>query len=428
MLTLEILLEANEWWKTGMIKRHDSLKYKRKLFFEIQKYINLRQIIAFVGLRRVGKTTLLYQLIELLLDKKVKPEHILYFSFDESVEDLREIITIYQENILKKQLSDDKIYIFLDEIQKLKDWQNKLKIYYDRYPNVKFFISGSASINLLLDAKESLAGRIFYFSLDVLSFEEFLEFKGKDVKKIRSNINLWKSELKTELNNFLLRPFPEIVNFEEELAKKYIKEGIIEKAIFRDLSYLFGIKDIELIEKLIYIIASTPGLIINLDDFSKDFGRSRQLISNYLYYLETCFLVKSLKNFKGSFKASSRKLKKYYLIHPAISLALSSPEKGKIIETLIRSSLHANYFWRELGNEVDFVLKSDKKIIPFESKYSKEVRLKDVKGLIKFMEQFKINEGIVITPDFESKQSVGNKSIKFIPLWKWILFENNNYD
>ena len=127
-------------------------------------------------------------------------------------------------------------------------------------------------------------------------FEEFLALRKKDVKWIKENINLWGQELRIELNNYLLKPFPEIVNAEDEIARRYIKESIVEKAIFRDLSTLFEIKDIELIEKLINLIASSPGMIVNLDDLSKTLNRSRQVISNYLYYLQCCFILKSLRN------------------------------------------------------------------------------------------------------------------------------------
>lgn len=421
MITLEKLNEMNHWWKTGDVKNELAPEFKRDLYLEIQKYLSLRQIIAIVGLRRTGKSTLFYQLIKELIKNKTKSERILYFSFDESKAELSELINFYKENIIKADISKDKIYIFLDEIQKLDDWENKIKIYYDLYPNLKFFVSGSASINILINSKESLAGRIFYFHLDVLSFEEFLSLKGKEVGKIKKNINLWGSELRTELNEYLLKPFPEIVNGSDDFAKKYIKESIIDKTIFRDLRELFEVKDIELIEILINIIASNPGMIINLDDISKDLKRSRQAISNYLYYLEYCFILKSLKNFKGSLKASSRKLKKYYLIHPSVSLSLSSPEKGKIIENLVQFKTKSNYYWREGKNEVDFIRLTGKKIVPIESKYSDNVKIKEIKGLIKFMQHFKVKEGIVVSKSYEKEEKIDNKIIKFIPLWKWLL-------
>lgn len=399
MLTVEKLAEMNAWWKTGGVPSGLAFSHSRTLFSELKKFFELRQIIAIVGLRRTGKTTLLYQAIAALLEKEVNPKNLLYFSFDENIEDLRELMNAYQENILKKELRGEKIYVFLDEIQKLKDWQNKIKIYYDLYPNIKFFISGSASLNILLPAKESLAGRIFYFELNPLSFEEFLGLRGKDIGKIRENVGLWKRELSIELNEYLLKPFPEIINASDDIAKRYIKESVIEKAIFRDLSSLFEIKDIELIEKIVFILASNPGLMVNLDDFSKDLGRSRQTISNYLYYLQCCFVAKSLQNFRGSLKATSRKLKKYYLIHPSLALALASPEQGKAMESLVQFASNANCYWNDQKKEVDFVLLKGKELAPIEAKYASNARMKEVKGLLKFMKKYKVKKGLVITKD-----------------------------
>lgn len=423
MLNLDKLSEMNSWWKIGHIRAELIPPYRRELFYEIQKYIKLRQIIAVVGLRRTGKTTILLQTIDMLIKEGVAPERVLYFSFDENVEDLRDVIDLYRESILKKDIAAGDVYIFLDEIQKLKDWQNKIKIYYDQYPGIKFFISGSASLNILLSAKESLAGRIFYFNLDLLSFEEFLELRGKNVEKIKSNVGLWKHEIKSELNDYFLKPLPEITDVDDDIAKRYIKESIIEKTIFRDLSTLFKIKDIELIEKLIRIMASNPGMIINLDEISREVGRSRQTVSNYLYYMKICFILKDVKNFRGSFKVSSRKLKRYYLIHPCVAVALANPTQGKLAENLIQFITKAEHFWRDGDKEVDFILLKDESIIPIESKYSTTVRIRDIKGLIQFMEKYDVRTGFVVTEDYEATEEQEDKIIRFVPLWKWIFTE-----
>lgn len=421
MLDLTRLSEMNPWWKTGRVKKELAPPYRRALFPDIQKYMELRQIIGIVGLRRTGKTTIMLQTIDKLLKEGTAPKRILYFSFDESVGGITDIVDLYRENILKEDLDLEKTYIVLDEIQKLKDWQNKIKIYYDLHPDIKFLISGSASLNILLDAKESLAGRIFYFNLGILSFKEFLELRGKNVEKMKENSDLWKHEIKSEISNYLSKPFAEITDVEDEIAKRYVKESVIEKTVFRDLSALFEVKDMELIEKLIHIIAQNPGIIINLDDISREVGRSRQTVSNYLYYLKTCFIVKELKNFRGSFKVSSRKLKKYYLAHPCIALALENPEPGKVAENLIQFVTKSMHFWRESDKETDFILLKDGSITPIESKYSKKVRMRDIKGLTKFMDKYDIETGFVITEDYEAEEQYEDRVIKFIPLWKWIL-------
>src|SRR3989338_7516121 len=235
------------------------------------------------------------------------------------------------------------------------------------------------------------------------------------------NINLWKRELRIEMNEYLLKPFPEIVDFPDEMAKKYLKESIVEKVILKDLSGLFEVREIEAIEKIIAVIGSEPGLIMNLEDMSKDFGIGRQALSNYLYYLQCCFLIRQLKNFRGSFKAASRKLKKYYLLHPCFSLAYGS-ETGKIMENLVAFKTKSDYYWREGGKEVDFIIKDeDKKITPIEIKYKRQIKKSDLKNLVNFMELFKAKPAIVITDDTEGKMTINGKTINLITVWKWLL-------
>ena len=131
------LITFNSWWDTEKVPPLLLKPYKRGLFSKLVEFLGDRQILLIYGLRRVGKTTLLYQLIDHLLEQGVERDHILYFSFDEAVADLKQIIEGYQETAIGKPLQKvKKVYIFLDEIQKLKNWQNQIKIYYDLYPNI----------------------------------------------------------------------------------------------------------------------------------------------------------------------------------------------------------------------------------------------------------------------------------------------------
>jgi len=130
MVALEDLERFNPWWKTGKVREEWLKEYRRSAYFEIAKYIGKRQIILIWGLRRVGKTTLMLQIISELL-KKTGSKNILYFSFDEISFDLKEVLEGYQKFILGRTFEEMKetVYVFLDEIQKVKDWENKLKIY-----------------------------------------------------------------------------------------------------------------------------------------------------------------------------------------------------------------------------------------------------------------------------------------------------------
>jgi len=127
----------NPWWRLKSVPNH-LVGHPRKILSQLKQALLVRQMTLITGLRRVGKTTLLFQLIDSLLkEKKTNPEHILYYSFDETRYDLEEIFSFYESQILQDDLRNfERTYICLDEIQKLPEWQNKIKIFYDMYPNI----------------------------------------------------------------------------------------------------------------------------------------------------------------------------------------------------------------------------------------------------------------------------------------------------
>lgn len=419
MLT-EDLERFNPWWKTGSVREEWLKGYKRRLYFEIEKYVEKKQVILIWGLRRAGKTTILFQLIRNLLGS-IKPKNILYFSFDEIAFDLKEVLESYQKFILNRTFEEtgEKLYVFLDEIQKVKDWENKLKTYYDLYPNIKFFISGSASVRLRKRSRESLAGRILDFLLKPLSFEEFLEMNGRDLKKIKENPELWKRDILPLFYRYIkYGMFPELVNEDDEdFARKYILNNVIERVVYKDLPEEFGLKDVELLKKLIYIAGKNPGMIVNYKEISKDLGKDQRTIANYFEYLEFGLLVKFVFNYRGSPIASLRKLKKVYLSTPNIAFAFN-PDMERVLpfmlENLISSETGANFFYRN-GFEIDFVLTDNDKLTAIEVKKTE----KDVKQVRKFIEKYKSKVKKAVIVDIEKEGKVDD--IEIIPIWKFLL-------
>ena len=138
----DVLPDMNPWWK----EKFEVEFNERELHKKMQKYLPLRQIIAFTGLRRVGKTTLMLKIIEDETKKGVNPKDILFFSFDEFKNiEVDEVIKAYEE-ILEKDVRKGKHLILFDEIQKLDNWENKIKRIYDTFRNIKIIISGSESL------------------------------------------------------------------------------------------------------------------------------------------------------------------------------------------------------------------------------------------------------------------------------------------
>lgn len=415
----------NFHWREGF---YYNFKKKRKLFNDIAKYIKSKQIISIIGLRRTGKTTILKQLIDYLVkSEKTKREYILFYSFDEEQPKIEEVFSEYEAKLGKEILNiKDKIYIFLDEIQKLDNWQNQIKYYYDNYKNIKFFISGSSSLFIRKHIQESLTGRIYEFILKPLSFEEFLIFRNKE--NMLKKKKIFEDSLQKEFLAYQKRQFIEIVNESEENVGKYIKT-LIEKIIYQDIPKIFPIENEELLLKILKIVASNPGMLIDYGSLSNEIGISRVTLSNYFFYLEESFLIKKLYNFSKNMMTSEKKMKKSYLATTSFFSYLNNEiEETKLVENLIVTLVDANFFWRTPQQyEVDIILKKKKEeIIPVEVKYTKTITEKSVKNLLKFCEKFNAKKAMMITKnklkeeEFKLKNGIKIK-VKFVPAWNFLL-------
>ena len=403
----DALERTNPWWKGDF-----ELDYKpRRVYEEIKKFIKNRQIISLTGLRRTGKTTILLKAVKDSMADYGK-ENIIYFSFDDFKDaKLKDVIEAYFE-LMKKNSREPLLFLF-DEIQKVSGWEEQLKRIYDENKNFKFVISGSESLFIRKGTRESLAGRIFEFQVKTLSFKEFLEFRGKKF----DNLALYKKEILSEFKNFLYcNGFPEIINENEEFIKKYIKENVVEKIIYRDIPQIVPIENPEILSQMLNIIAKEPGQIIQMDKIAKELNISRQTASNYLDYLEKSFLIRKLYNFSRNARKTQTRLKKYY---PVILFPEEIENReifGSVFETFAVNELNAEFFWRDTyKNEVDIILKN-KEIIPIEIKVSNI----ETKPLNLFISKFKLKGGIILT--YDKEETMGR--IKIIPFYKYLLGRN----
>ena len=414
---LEIL---NPWWKEGKVSRELAPEYRRKVYAELKRLMRTRQIVLISGLRRVGKTTLMFQLIEDLL-KKTKPERILYFSFDEKIEDLFELLEEYSE-LTGVDWKREKCYIFLDEIQKLENWSNKVKLVYDRFPNLKLVLSGSGSFDLERDAMHNLAGRYFTVNVSPLSFQEYLEMSGSEIDISRQK--LWEDEIKKAFKEYLFRPFPELIGIHElVLVKSYIQSSVLEKVVKSDLADKFKDVNESILLRLLDEIYSNPGMYLNYDEISKSMGISKKTLIKHLHYLEFSYLIRKVKNYRPGFRAASRKLARLYPYHWALGFGLT----GEIdMETVVATLIDAKFYWRKSGKEVDFLVIDDE-IIPIEVKSARKIVKSQLRNLIYFMDKFKVNIGVVVyNGDFEVLQLSEKRVIK-VPLWMLALHQKHNH-
>ncbi len=410
----ELLILLNEWWRTGRVGGDRVKPYRRKCFSNLKDLMRYRQITIIVGLRRVGKSTLMFQLIDDLLKENVDPRRILYFSFDVKIEDITDILSSFQK-IVKIDWRSENVFVFLDEIQKLKDWSSKIKIIYDNFPKIKFIVSGSASLQLISEAVTDLAGRYFLEEVKPLSLEEYYELKYNRRIDV---YELYKGEIELELNNYFKKPYPEIVNWEEDRRIfEYIRENILAKILRIDLPDTFKNVNSKLLENLLEIFYGEPGMILNLDSLSKSLRIHKKTLEWHIFLLEFAKLITIIKNFRASILSESRKLRKIYPYDVSLVFPFNpNIEESRVVECAVASKINTQNYWREGGREVDFIIRN-RRIIPVEVKYKKTLDKNDIKNLVYFIEKFKVDFGVII---YNGETGKINPQIKAINLLDFI--------
>ena len=393
------LFKYNRHWEK--FYRYPYTKH-RTIFKQLINELNTRQIVEISGLRRTGKTTLLFQVLNYLIENKYNPFSLWYFTFDEAKLNLEELINTFSKQT-QIDFKKEKIIIFLDEIQKLPGFQNQLKIYYDLYPNLKFFISGSTSLFIKKKAQESLAGRLRSLFLNPLSFEEYLSFI--DNLDILGNPLLFKNEIEKNFEIFLNNQFIESINLPDINSKRDYYTGIMKKIIFEDVPSIFSVNNPEVLWQIVRMIAQKPGILIDYQNLANEIGLSNKTISSYLYYLEESFLVKKMYNFSRNRITSEKKLKRFYLASPSFSWALIDfSDIGRLVENLAASLKSYQFFWRDpYHHEIDFIDIESDVIIPIEIKYKEKIQPKEIKNMLLFSKKFGCKKGIIFKKGTEEK-------------------------
>lgn len=355
----------NPWWEpANRVKVAFEVEPRRtyfERFYSSIKNPSVKRAIVLMGPRRVGKTVMVYHAIKQLLLDGIDPRSVLYVSLETPIYtglSLEQILGLFKEKFVHKRKS--KLFVFFDEVQYLKGWEIHLKSLVDSYQDYKFMATGSAAAALRLKSNESGAGRFSDYVLPPLTFAEYLHFIKRDEElilatpdRIENGVEYFTysakdiDALNNEFVNYLnYGGFPEAV-FSEAIRKdpaQYIKSDIIDKVILRDLPSLYGINDIQELNKLFTTIAYNSGNEVSLEALSKSSGVAKNTIRRYLEYLEAAFLITMVERIDNNAKRFKRAMSfKVYLTNPSMRAALfgqmkaDSEAMGALTETAIYS-------------------------------------------------------------------------------------------
>lgn len=466
MIKIQNLVLKNPWWRDDQHKIEETNWEKRELYGDVVANMEHSLILNIVGLRRVGKSTILKQIIGKLLIEKKNPKNIFYFLFDYSsqikkAEFLDEVLSVYFQNILNSpDLSfDGRVYVFLDEIQYIEDWQSVLKKFYDLSgKKIKFIVTGSQSVLLKGKYSESLAGRIFDFYLPPLSFREFLtinyygsikvfeKFDLFELSEQFGSLGIYDAKFGRDISRLsreyiTVGQFPETRNISDvEKKHEYISESVIGK-VLDDCIRIFKVEKTDEFKLIAYQLLNNAGSIFELKNIGREVGVSFLTLEKYIEYLKEGYIIEVLYKYHKSLIKRGRILKKIYTPSINFVCALNHfnsshidevPQAfGKIIENAIYNILNQKYkgskinnslsFWRQGKKEIDFLIDKKDDQLPVEVKFSNKATAKDIAFLADYVKQHKLKFGIIVTKNEFNRKKISGQTIYHIPYYLILL-------
>ncbi len=402
------------------------LKSLKDRNFEIEILLNKKaeKINTFTGFRRVGKTNLLFLIMEYMKD-----ESCIYFNFeDERLPESTEVLTqlLYAVEELYPERHG---VLFLDEIHIIPGWGKFLRRIMDK--GYKVFVTGSSSKLGLKEIPTELRGRSRNYTIFPLDFREYLAFKNIPFDDVDSH---GEAEIRRTLGEFLVYGgFPELYDA-DNLERKEVIQEYFRTLVQRDLIERFKIREEALLRALIKLVLNS--LMISISKLtntlkSMGFRCSKNTISNYLSYMERTFFLHQALFYSNNVKDQMQYPRKVYFIDNGFLKYMSlHPDKTRALENLAALELKRRgydlFYWKnQKGEEVDFVLLENETVSELmQVCYDMtlvDTRERELKALKKGMKHFGLDKGVVLTIDQEETIVENDFEITVIPASKWLL-------
>lgn len=425
----EILVDWNPWWARSYVFQG----VKRDKLHEILPWIKRKEIVSILGVRRAGKTTLLFEIVDCLInEEKINPKNILFIKADDDRIVLEGIIDKTLDEYYKLVNPKGKIFVFIDEIQEVKDWQKTLKRLYDLQENLKIVISGSNALILKGELSSLLAGRYAAFEIYPFTFAEFLQVKGISIKD-QINLIYERKKIQHFLEEYLTYgAFPEVVLEKDKKIKTELINFYFDSIFYRDIIKRGKIRNPAKLEKLVKYFLQNTANLANFTKIAKILDLTTDSVGEYTKSLENAHLIFAINLFEFSYKKQIINPKKIYCVDAGIRNMVGfkfSDDIGRLYENLVFISLKRKskeiFYWTDYY-ECDFIVKDGRIIKAFQVCYDFEKsKERELKGLLDALVHFKLNEGTIITSDYEAEEIIKGKKVRFVPLWKWLLSYNS---
>ena len=395
-------------------------------------------ITTVIGPRRAGKTFLCFQLIHKLLQEGTPRDNMLYLNFEDekligaTADDLSKLLATFQE------LSDIKdtfpLYLFLDEIQAVSNWDSWVRRVHDTQQNTKLIITGSSSKMLSKEISTTLRGRTITTEVFPLSFQEFAQWKGIPYNLKTISHSKEKTAIKKLFAEYLVHGgYPSIIKNTDD--KDIIIQGYYKAMIFKDIVERHNVKKIKKLQLLASLLFESVTKEISYNKLAnklKSLGlsTSKNTIIEYISYFEDAYLFFQNLKYEYSITKQLGALKKIYCLDNGLLNSVSfafSKNTGKLMENAAFIELKRRkkeiYYHTEKA-DCDFIIKEKEKIVQavqVTAVLSEENQKREFQGLLEAMNKYSLKEGTILTENQEEELAIEGKKIHIMPLWKWLL-------
>ncbi|HMM36316.1 MAG TPA: ATP-binding protein [Thermoanaerobaculia bacterium] len=475
--SIQVLRELNPWWGDPPVVRPTPPRFRRRAILDLAaRLTEPRGLVEIIrGPRQVGKTTGLHQIVEELLRGGARGADILFVRFDlellrEEPASLRRILRWFATEVRGRPLHDEApAYVLLDEVHKLRRWQDEVKHAGDTFP-LRMVLTGSSSVLVARGGRESLAGRAFTTELPVFSFREVLECWQPELARalpppIRFTsvfdgaLDEWgerfsalpptvRARFSKALEGYWLRGgYPRLHSGEvgDDRWADYLVQTIFENVLGADIPDLFPVENPGLLRSLYLAVARLTGQEIAQGKLAQSISErgiptNQPTVGRYLHYLSDALLIREFRRYPLAKKASARVPAKITvtdlgvrnaIFRGAPSLWTSDPQTlGPLVETLVQGCIRDHnlqvHFFRDFADprdrrsrvhEVDFVAERiDGEVLPVEVKFRKRIDAEDLAGLRHFRSCFDSKLSVLVTRDsWKVDPAEGQLSIPLVP-------------
>ncbi|WP_027716523.1 ATP-binding protein [Desulfuromonas sp. TF] len=393
-----------------------------------------------IGVRRGGKSTFMFQLMQRIQDSGVPRQNILYLNFfDDRLHSLQHdslnVILEAYFSLFPEKKNTEKVYCFFDEIQVVPGWEpfvDRLM----RTENCEVYITGSSAQMLSREIATQMRGRALSWEMFPFSFREFLDYKGivndgpLSTKKRLTIQKAFEEYWQTG-------GFPEVAGLDRMLRIKTHQE-YFNAMLFRDLVERHDISHPKAVTDLAHRLVDNTGSLYsvnNLTGYLKSLGHKapKSAVSDYLEWFEDAYVLFTVRIFDASLARANTNPKKIYCIDHALVTSVSSGilvNSGHLLENLVFTALRRAtpdifYFKSRTGREVDFLAhrqdRSRMLVQVCESMADPQTRKREITALAEAMAELKLPEGTIVTRGEEEQIRVESGKIDVVPAWRFLL-------